>query len=118
VIAYQNAIKTSLLGVEDALLREHGAVSEPVVRAMAVGARVSTGARVGLAITGIAGPGGGSEEKPVGTVWIATDIDGEIESRRLRLIGDRAEVRQRAAQAVMEMLRRRLLFGTSVIATP
>jgi nicotinamide-nucleotide amidase len=118
VIAYQNAIKTSLLGVEDALLREHGAVSEPVVRAMAVGARVSTGARVGLAITGIAGPGGGSEEKPVGTVWIATDLDGEIESRRLRLIGDRAEVRQRAAQAVMEMLRRRLLFGTSVIATP
>jgi nicotinamide-nucleotide amidase len=118
VIAYQNAIKTSLLGVEDALLREHGAVSEPVVRAMAVGARVSTGARVGLAITGIAGPGGGSEEKPVGTVWIATDIDGENESRRLRLIGDRAEVRQRAAQAVMEMLRRRLLFGTSVIATP
>jgi nicotinamide-nucleotide amidase len=90
-------------------------VSEPVVRAMAAGARSSTGARVGLAITGIAGPGGGSEEKPVGTVWIATDIDGAIESRRLRLIGDRGEVRQRAAQAVMEMLRRRLLFGTAVV---
>jgi nicotinamide-nucleotide amidase len=115
VIAYSNEIKSSLLGVDESLLREAGAVSEPVVRDMAAGARSSTGARVGLAITGIAGPGGGSEEKPVGTVWIATDIDGAIESRRLRLIGDRGEVRQRAAQAVMEMLRRRLLFGTAVV---
>ncbi|MEO6528891.1 MAG: competence/damage-inducible protein A [Gemmatimonadaceae bacterium] len=113
VIAYQNEIKTSLLGVPPAMLIEHGAVSEPVVRAMAAGVRSRTGARVGMAITGIAGPGGGSEEKPVGTVWIATDIDGEVESRRLRMIGDRSEVRHRAAQAVMEMLRRRMLFGTS-----
>ena len=115
VIAYQNEIKSSLLGVDPALLAAHGAVSEGVVRAMATGARTSTGARAGLAITGIAGPGGGSEEKPVGTVWIATDIDGEVDARRLRLIGDRAEVRQRAAQSVMEMLRRRILFGTSVV---
>ena len=68
-----------------------------------------------MAITGVAGPGGGTEEKPVGTVWIATDVDGMVESRRTRLIGDRAEVRQRAAQAVLEMLRRRLVFGTSEI---
>jgi len=108
VIAYSNAIKSSLLGVDADDLEQHGAVSEPVVRAMAAGARARTGARVGMAITGIAGPGGGSEEKPVGTVWIATDIDGTIETRRSRLVGDRAEVRQRAAQAVMEMVRRRL----------
>jgi nicotinamide-nucleotide amidase len=114
VIAYQNAIKSSLLGVDEAALREHGAVSEPVVRAMAAGARAATGASAGLAITGIAGPGGGTEEKPVGTVWIATDLDGVIEARRLRLIGDRAEVRQRAAQSVLDMLRRRVLFGTGL----
>jgi nicotinamide-nucleotide amidase len=112
VIAYANAIKTSLLDVDAAVLAEHGAVSEPVVRAMASGARARTGARVGMAITGIAGPGGGTEEKPVGTVWIATDIDGLVKARRLRLIGDRGEVRQRAAQAVLEMVRRRVLFGT------
>jgi len=109
VIAYANAVKTALLGVDRATLDEHGAVSEPVVRAMASGTRERTRARIGMAITGIAGPGGGSEEKPVGTVWIATDIDGAIEARRLRLIGDRAEVRQRAAQATLEMVRRRLL---------
>jgi nicotinamide-nucleotide amidase len=114
VIAYQNAIKSSLLGVEESSLSEHGAVSEPVVRAMAAGARVATGARVGLAITGIAGPGGGTAQKPVGTVWIATDLDGEVEARCLRLIGDRAEVRQRAAQSVLDMLRRRILFGTGL----
>jgi nicotinamide-nucleotide amidase len=114
VIAYRNAVKSSLLGVDEADLRDHGAVSEPVVRAMAAGARTATGARAGMAITGIAGPGGGTEEKPVGTVWIATDLDGVIEARRLRLIGDRAEVRQRAAQSVLDMLRRRILFGTGL----
>jgi nicotinamide-nucleotide amidase len=82
---------------------------------MATGARAATGARIGMAITGVAGPGGGTEEKPVGTVWIATDVDGIVESRRTRLVGDRTEVRQRAAQAVLEMLRRRLVFGSSEI---
>jgi nicotinamide-nucleotide amidase len=113
VIAYANDVKQELLGVTKDVLGEHGAVSDPVVRAMATGVRAATGARVGMAITGIAGPGGGTAEKPVGTVWIATDVDGAVESRRTRLIGDRAEVRQRAAQAVLEMLRRRLVFGTS-----
>jgi len=115
VIAYANDVKLELLGVPKDDLREQGAVSDPVVRAMATGVRAATGARVGMAITGVAGPGGGTEEKPVGTVWIATDVDGMVESRRTRLIGDRAEVRQRAAQAVLEMLRRRLVFGTSEI---
>jgi nicotinamide-nucleotide amidase len=114
VIAYSNALKSSLLDVPTAVLAEHGAVSEPVVRAMASGARSATGALVGVGITGIAGPGGGTEDKPVGTVWIASDIDGIVESRRLRLIGDRAEVRQRAAQAALEMVRRRVSFGTSL----
>jgi len=109
VIAYSNALKLSLLGVPSTALAEQGAVSEPVVRAMASGARTATGASIGVAITGIAGPGGGSEDKPVGTVWIASDLAGEVEARRLRLIGDRAEVRQRAAQAALDMVRRRLL---------
>ncbi len=114
VIAYSNAIKTSLLDVPQAMLAAHGAVSEPVVRSMAAGCRRATGAAIGIAITGIAGPGGGTEEKPVGTVWIASDLEGVVEARCLRLIGDRAEVRQRAAQAALEMVRRRLLFGTSL----
>jgi PncC family amidohydrolase len=81
---------------------------------MASGVRAATGASIGVAITGIAGPGGGTEEKPVGTVWIASDLEGVVESRRLRLIGDRAEVRHRAAQAALEMVRRRVLFGTAL----
>jgi len=114
VIAYSNELKSALLDVPSGVLAHQGAVSDPVVRAMASGARAATGASVGVAITGIAGPGGGSEEKPVGTVWIASDLGGAVESRRLRLIGDRAEVRQRAAQAALEMVRRRVLFGTAL----
>ena len=109
VIAYSNALKVSLLGVPSTALADQGAVSEPVVRAMASGARSATGASIGVAITGIAGPGGGTEEKPVGTVWIASDVAGDVEARRLRLIGDRTEVRQRAAQAALELVRRRVL---------
>ena len=114
VIAYSNALKTTLLEVQSGVLAHQGAVSEAVVRAMASGARAATGASVGVGITGIAGPGGGTEEKPVGTVWIASDLQGVVESRRLRLIGDRTEVRQRAAQAALEMVRRRVLFGTAL----
>jgi nicotinamide-nucleotide amidase len=109
IIAYDDGIKTSLLGVSGETLREHGAVSEPTARAMASGARRAVGTGVALAITGVAGPGGGSEAKPVGTVWIALDVEGQIESRRYVMVGDRAEVRHRSAQAAMEMLRRRLL---------
>jgi nicotinamide-nucleotide amidase len=114
VIAYANSLKTALLDVTPGVLAHQGAVSEPVVREMAAGARAATGASIGIGITGIAGPGGGSEEKPVGTVWIASDVEGAVESRRLRLIGDRAEVRQRAAQAALEMIRRRVLFGSAL----
>jgi nicotinamide-nucleotide amidase len=109
VIAYHDEVKRTLLGVPDALLREHGAVSEPVVRAMASGARTAAGADAALAITGIAGPDGGTETKPVGTVWIALDLGGRVEAKLLRLWGDRAEIRARSAQAALELLRRTLV---------
>jgi nicotinamide-nucleotide amidase len=113
VIAYHDSLKRSLLDVPEELLREHGAVSEPVVRAMASGARTVAKVDAALAITGVAGPGGGTDAKPVGTVWIAMDFKGDVESRRLNLWGDRDEVRRRAAQAAMELLRRKLLGHTS-----
>ena len=109
VIAYDDAVKHAMLGVPDALFYQHGAVSEPVARAMASGVRRAIGADAALAITGVAGPGGGSDEKPVGTVWIALDLGGHLEARRYAMVGDRAEIRHRAAQAALEMLRRRLL---------
>ena len=108
VIAYDDAIKRSLLGVPADSLHEHGAVSESVVRAMASGARTRLEVNAALAITGIAGPAGGSDAKPVGTVWIALDLDGAVDARLLRLWGDRDEVRRRAAQASIELLRRAL----------
>jgi len=109
VIAYDNGVKVALLGVQPDGLSTHGAVSEPVVRQMATGARAATGAAVGLAVTGIAGPSGGTPEKPVGTVWIAADVQWEVRSTGLRLWGDRDEIRRRAAQAVLDLLRRMLV---------
>ena len=109
VIAYDDVVKQALLSVPEAMLHEHGAVSEPVVGAMATGIRTATGVDAALAITGIAGPGGGTEEKPVGTVWIALDFRGEVQSRRFVMVGDRGEIRHRSAQAALEMLRRKLM---------
>jgi nicotinamide-nucleotide amidase len=109
VIAYHNVVKRETLGVSDASLAAHGAVSEEVVREMAAGARRVTGARVGLAITGIAGPSGGTPEKPVGTVWLAVDVDGDVSTQRHQLWGDRAEIRERAAQYTLDLLRVQLL---------
>ncbi len=108
VIAYHDDVKRGLLGVPAELLREHGAVSEAVVRAMASGARVAAGVDAAVAITGVAGPSGGSDAKPVGTVWVALDLDGAIQAQQLRLWGDREEIRARSAQAAMELLRRAL----------
>jgi nicotinamide-nucleotide amidase len=108
VISYSNDMKMRLLGVEDAILHAHGAVSEPVVRQMARGARSAAKSDIGLAITGIAGPGGGTPDKPVGMVWIAIDVQGEVTTRELRLWGDRDEVRQRSAQWTLELLRHAL----------
>lgn len=113
VIAYDNAIKRDLLGVTDELLSAHGAVSEPVARAMAQGACLRTGAEAAVSITGIAGPGGGSEEKPVGTVWLATAVGDDLRSSERHFLGDRSEIRQRAAQAALFMLLRHLRYYLS-----
>ena len=114
-VTYSNELKTRLVGVPPEMLAGHGAVSEPVARAMAEGVRRSLGSDWGVGITGVAGPGGGSAEKPVGTVHLAVagPRDGEVEHRQLRLPGDRDRVRRFAAQIALEMLRRRLL-ATSV----
>ncbi|HKW09093.1 MAG TPA: competence/damage-inducible protein A [Gemmatimonadaceae bacterium] len=109
VIAYANGVKRDLLHVEQSSLEAHGAVSEAVVREMADGARAGTGASIGIGITGIAGPGGGTPEKPVGTVWIAAALPDAARAVHLRLIGDREEIRRRATQSSLELVRRALL---------
>jgi len=109
VIAYANHIKHDLLGVDERSLATHGAVSEPVVKEMAEGVRRRLKSSIGLAITGVAGPGGGTPEKPVGTVWIAAALPDSTRAVQLRLIGDRDEIRRRATQSTLELLRRMLL---------
>ena len=102
-VTYSNAAKTSMLGVPQDLLVVHGAVSEPVVRAMVEGALAASAARAAVAITGIAGPGGGSEAKPVGTVWIAWGARGEpVQPRPFRLQGDRRAIRHAAAATALQ----------------
>ena len=110
-ITYTNPLKTELAGVPEAMLAEHGAVSEPVARAMAEGVRRALRSDYGIGITGVAGPGGGSEEKPVGTVHVAVagPGDGEVHHRKIRFPGNREQVRRHSAQLALEMLRRRLL---------
>lgn len=107
VVAYANEAKAELLGVDTALLETHGAVSEPVAEAMADGALARFGADTAVAITGIAGPGGGTEDKPVGTVCFSVKLaDGETVTRTLRLPGNRSDIRERSTTVAMHMLRR------------
>lgn len=108
VVAYANDAKVSLLGVGEATLLERGAVSGEVAAEMAVGVAARMGTRAGVGVTGIAGPGGGTEEKPVGTVWMAAALDGRVEVRRERFPGDREAVRERAAQGALFLLLRML----------
>jgi nicotinamide-nucleotide amidase len=109
VVAYANSVKTETLGVPRDLIEAHGAVSEPVAAAMAAGVRVRLQAGIGVGITGIAGPGGGTDAKPVGTVAIAVAGPGDRRVvRTLRLPGDRAMVRQLAVQAALDLVRRML----------
>jgi nicotinamide-nucleotide amidase len=108
VVAYDNALKTSLLDVPAELIERHGAVSEEVVRAMAIGAARRLGVELTTAVTGIAGPGGGTAAKPVGTIWLATGLAGDVVASRVVLPGSRAEIRARAAQAALFLVLRRL----------
>jgi nicotinamide-nucleotide amidase len=133
LIAYDNRVKRQLLGVLDSDLAEHGAVSEPVALQMAKGIRVRLGTEIGVSITGIAGPGGGTPEKPVGTVWIAVDVsEGRpplprsddqppitpyAKARVFHFIGNRDEIRYRAAQAALDMIRRTVLDLNKTPAT-
>ena len=106
VVAYSNGVKTGELGVAAELLREHGAVSAEVAAAMAHGARARLGADVAVAVTGVAGPGGGTEAKPVGLVFLhAAGPDGEL-ARRLDFPGDRETIRRRSAVAALHLVRR------------
>jgi nicotinamide-nucleotide amidase len=108
VVAYANDAKIRTLAVEPMLLMEHGAVSAPVAEAMAEGIRKRAETDFGLSITGIAGPDGGTDEKPVGTVFIALSDEVQTKHRQLHLPGDRHLIRWRASQAALDMLRRRL----------
>ena len=92
-VSYSNAAKTELLGVPADLIASHGAVSGPVARAMAQGALAHSGAQVSVAVTGVAGPGGGSADKPVGTVWLAWCVAGQTHSQCQQFAGNRASVR-------------------------
>lgn len=105
-VAYSNEAKTELLGVDASLIAAHGAVSQVVVRAMAFGAVRRSRAKVSVAVTGVAGPGGGTAQKPVGTVWFGFMVDGLLSSEMMQFDGDRAAVR---AATVRHALRRLLL---------
>lgn len=109
VVAYANDIKAGLLGVDPAVIETHGAVSEPVAEAMADGALNRFGVDTAVAITGVAGPGGGTAEKPVGTVCFTVKLtDGPTVTRTMRLPGNRADIRERSTTVAMHMLRRAL----------
>jgi len=107
-VTYSDAAKAELLGVDAALLAQHGAVSEVVARAMAFGAVRRSRAQVGIAVTGVAGPTGGTADKPVGTVWFGYQVDGRLTSETVRFAGDRATVRaatvEHALRRVLELL--------------
>ena len=108
ILAYDDTVKVAELDVSVGDLAKHGAVSEAVARQMAAGVVRRLGVDVGIGVTGVAGPGGGSEEKPVGTVWISTSVDGVIQVAEHRFGGDRQAVRERAAQAALATVYRRL----------
>ena len=111
VVVYSNEAKTELLGVPPELLDTHGAVSEPVATAMASGIRARAGVDVGVGVTGIAGPGGGSEAKPVGTVAIAASTPVGDRVRTFRFHGEREQIKFQASQAALDMVRRMLMHG-------
>lgn len=111
VVAYANQAKIDLLGVAPALLEQHGAVSAPVAEAMAVGVRERFGADLAVSTTGIAGPTGGSAEKPVGLVYVGVAWAGGVRSHRINWFGSRTEIQNRSARSALNALRLHLLRG-------
>ena len=107
-VTYSNAAKTECLGVCAALVQQHGAVSEAVVRAMARGAITHSRAEVSIAVTGVAGPTGGSAEKPVGTVWFGWSVHGQVATELQRFTGDRAAIRAATVEHAIQLLLRDL----------
>ena len=103
-VTYSNEAKAEMLGVPTGLIEQHGAVSEPVARAMADGALAHSRAQVSLAVTGVAGPTGGTEAKPVGTVWFAWCVGGETHSEMQHFAGDRAAVRVATVRYALKRL--------------
>ena len=102
-VTYSNLSKQQMLGVREATIKQHGAVSEMTVREMVAGALANSAAQVALAVSGIAGPDGGTADKPVGTVWIAWSIaQGETRAQRYQLAGNRAEVRAQAVRIALQ----------------
>ena len=108
IVAYSNEIKEKVLGVDSAILKEHGAVSEETAIAMAGGTRKLLNVDCALAVTGIAGPGGGTHEKEVGTVCFAWDLKGELSSETEKFTGSRKQVREKAARHALDGLLCRL----------
>src|SRR5262249_40988632 len=109
IVAYSDEVKVSQAGVPRALIEAHGAVSAEVAQALADGARSRLGADVGVGVTGVAGPGGGSEPRPVGLVWLSVAAgDAPHMTRSVNLPGGRADVRERATTVAMHMIRRTL----------
>jgi nicotinamide-nucleotide amidase len=113
-VTYSNAAKVAELGVDASLIEAHGAVSEPVARAMARGAALAAGVPLAVAITGIAGPTGGSPGKPVGTVWFGWCVHGQLTAAQHRFAGDRAAVRASAVEFALHGLAQRLLGADAV----
>lgn len=112
VIAYHNDVKKNLLKVRREALEKVGAVSEPVAQQMAMGARAALGADYGIGITGVAGPTGGTPEKPVGLVFISVSSEAGDLVEAFHFSGDREEIRMAAVIAALQMLRRKLLAET------
>ena len=103
-ITYSNEAKIECLGVPAELIETHGAVSQAVAKAMAEGARINSGSNVAISITGIAGPSGGTSEKPVGTVWFGWATANQTQTKTLRFDGDRQKVREQAAEFALAEL--------------
>lgn len=114
-VTYSNEAKTSLIGVPDAVLAAHGAVSEQTVEAMVRGVVKQSGAQLAVSVSGIAGPGGGSDEKPVGTVWFGFYREGEVRNVKYSFDGDRQAVRSQAVAVAIEKLHDWLVEGITPV---